>query len=108
MDPGEHNLRRYPRYELETELRVTTEHRETRGRSLNLNQGGVAGVFATGWEVGTRVKIQFSVPVAATVIQAGAIVRNHTDHRYGFEFVDLVPEQRETIGRTCTTLSLLQ
>jgi c-di-GMP-binding flagellar brake protein YcgR len=103
--------RRHQRYELETELRAAilgTEPRELRGRSLNINEGGIAGVFVTGWEVGTSVQLQFSVPVTTTPVRVRSVVRNCTGHRYGFEFADLTPEQRETITRTCTTLGLLQ
>ena len=79
-----------------------------RGRSLNINEGGIAGVFVGGWEVGTSVHLQFSVPITSTPVRVRGVVRNCTGHRYGFEFADLTPEQRETIHRTCKTLGLLQ
>jgi len=110
------NSRRYTRYELETELKAAihgmehprTEHREMRGRSLNINEGGMGGIFVSGWEVGTSVALQFSVPIATNPIKVKGIVRNRTGYRYGFEFTDLTPEERETITRTCRTLDLLQ
>ncbi len=116
MDPHEQperttRTRRHQRYELETELRAAilgVESREMHGRSLNINEGGIAGVFATGWEVGTSVHLQFSVPVTTTPIRVRSVVRNCTGYRYGFEFADLTAEQRETISRTCRTLGLLQ
>jgi c-di-GMP-binding flagellar brake protein YcgR len=103
--------RRYPRYEIETELSATilgVERREMHGRSLNINEGGIAGVFATGWDVGTPVNLQFSVPVATTTVRVRGVVRNRAGYRYGFEFVELTPQQQETISRTCRTLSLLE
>jgi c-di-GMP-binding flagellar brake protein YcgR len=103
--------RRHQRYELETELRAAilgVESREMHGRSLNINEGGIAGVFASGWEVGTSVHLQFAVPVTTTPIRVRSVVRNCTGYRYGFEFADLTAEQRETISRTCRTLGLLQ
>jgi c-di-GMP-binding flagellar brake protein YcgR len=103
--------RRYQRFELETELRAAVlgvDHREMRGRSLNINEGGIAGVFVAGWEVGTSVNLQFSVPIATTPVRVKGIVRNSTGYRYGFEFTDLTAEERETIRRTCRTLDLLQ
>jgi hypothetical protein len=105
------NSRRYQRYELETELRVAipgVEHREMRGRSLNLNQGGIAGIFVAGWDVGTSVALQFSVPIASAPVKVKGVVRNRTGYRYGFEFADLTAEERETITRACRTLDLLQ
>jgi c-di-GMP-binding flagellar brake protein YcgR len=105
------NGRRYPRYELETELRAAifgVEHREMRGRSLNINEGGMGGIFVAGWDVGTSVALQFTVPITSHPIKVKGVVRNRTGYRYGFEFTDLTPEERETIARTCTTLDLLQ
>jgi c-di-GMP-binding flagellar brake protein YcgR len=105
------NGRRYQRYELETDLKVAIlgiEHREMHGRSLNINEGGMAGIFVAGWEVGTSVALQFSVPIATAPLKVRGVVRNSTGYRYGFEFADLTPEERETIKRTCTTLDLLQ
>ncbi len=105
------NGRRFPRYELETELKVAIlgpEHREMRGRSLNINEGGMGGIFVAGWDIGTSVALQFSVPIATTPIKVKGVVRNQTGYRYGFEFTELTPEERETITRTCKTLDLLQ
>jgi c-di-GMP-binding flagellar brake protein YcgR len=103
--------RRYPRYAIETELSASipgVERRVMRGRSLNINEGGIAGVFATGWDVGASVSLQFSVPVATTPVRVRGVVRNRTGYRYGFEFVELTLQQQETISRTCRTLGLLQ
>jgi hypothetical protein len=103
--------RRFQRYELETELRVAilgVDHRETRGRSLNINEGGMAGIFVDGWDVGTTVALHFSVPIATAPVKVKGIVRNRTGYRYGFEFASLTAEERETITRTCRTLEILQ
>ncbi len=116
MDPRQQserptNSRRFERYELETELRAAipgVEHREMRGRSLNINEGGIAGIFVAGWDVGTSVALQFSVPIATTPVRVKGVVRNRTGYRYGFEFSGLSADERETITRTCRTLDLLQ
>lgn len=68
----------------------------------------IAGVFSAGWDVGASVSLQFSVPVATTPVRVRGVVRNRTGYRYGFEFVELTPEQQETISRTCRMLGLLQ
>jgi c-di-GMP-binding flagellar brake protein YcgR len=102
--------RRYPRYEIDTELHVTTpnERAAMRGRSLNISEGGTAGVFATEWKVGASVQLEFSVPVTSRPIRVGGILRSRSGYRYGFEFVGLSQDQREVIGKTCRTLALLQ
>jgi len=106
------NRRRYPRYEIDTPLHMTllgVEQRGTmHGRSLDSNEAGIAGVFVTEWEVGIPVQLEFSVPVTSRPVRVGGILRSRSGYRYGFEFVDLSPDQREIIAKTCRTLALLQ
>jgi c-di-GMP-binding flagellar brake protein YcgR len=106
------NARRFPRYEIDTELDVARlgagDHPVMRGRSLNISEAGMAGVFVTGWATGTVVTLKFPVPVVSTPLNVDAIVRSRSDYRYGFEFVELNPVQREIINKTCRTLALLQ
>src|SRR2546428_9382872 len=106
------NRRRYQRYEIDTELRVAMlglEQRGTlRGRSLNISEAGIAGVFVTVWDVGTPVHLEFSVPVTSSPLRDGGVLRSHSGYRYGFEFADLGPDQREIISKTCRTLALLE
>src|SRR2546427_8529310 len=106
------NRRRYQRYEIDTQLHVAllgSEQRGTlRGWSLNISEAGIAGVFATVWDVGTPVRLEFSVPVTSSLLRVRGVVRSHVGYRYGFEFGDLSPDQREIISKTCRTLALLE
>src|SRR5438552_16217630 len=56
------NRRRYQRYEIDTQLHVVMlglEQRGTlRGRSLNISEAGIAGVFVTVWDVGAPVRLE--------------------------------------------------
>jgi len=109
---GAANARRFPRYEIDAELNVATsgagDQHVIRGRSLNISEAGMGGLFVTGWVTGTAVTLKFPVPVVSSPLSVDAIVRSHSDHRYGFEFVGLNPAQREIISKTCRTLALLQ
>ena len=109
---GSIEARRFPRYEFDTEIHVAAfgeEKQEVmRGRALNISEAGVAGLFVTGWDAGTAVNLKFFVPVASNPLSVEAVVRSRSDHRYGFEFVELNPAQREVIDKTCRTLALLQ
>jgi len=102
------NRRRYQRYEIDTQLHVTLlglEQRGTlRGRSLNISEVGIAGIFVTVWDLGAPVHLEFSVPVTSSPLRVGGVLRSHSGYRYGFEFVDLGPDQREIISKTCRTL----
>ncbi|PYX06390.1 MAG: hypothetical protein DMG88_18510 [Acidobacteria bacterium] len=116
MNGAEHHTspekRRYPRYEIDTELHVTIlglEQPSTmRGRSLNIGEAGIAGVFVTVWGIGVPVHLEFTVPVMSSPVRVRGIVRSQSGYRYGFEFVDLNPAQREVISKTCRTLALLE
>jgi hypothetical protein len=109
---GSIEARRFPRYEIDTEIHVATFGREKqevmRGRALNISEAGVAGLFLTGWDAGTAVNLKFFVPVVSNPLSVDAVVRSRSDHRYGFEFVELNPVQREIIDKTCRALALLQ
>jgi PilZ domain len=104
--------RRYPRYEIDTELRVTIlgleQRTMMRGRSLNISEAGMAGVFVKVGGIGVPVHLEFSLPVMGSSVGVGGIVRSQSGYRYGFEFVDLSPNQREVISKTCRTLALLE
>ena|ERR1700746_1354938 len=109
---GPIDARRFPRYEIDTEVEVATvgarDQRVMRGRSLNISNAGMAGLFVTGWPAGTSVILKFPVPVVSSPLSVDAIVRSRSDYRYGFEFAELNPVQREIISKTCRTLALLQ
>src|SRR4029077_19953020 len=94
---GTINRRRYQRYEIDTQLQVTVlgvEQRETmRGRALNISEAGIAGVFVTAWDVGTPVRLEFSVPITRNPIRVGGLLRSHSGQSYGFEFVDVNSDQ---------------
>ena len=104
--------RRYQRYEIDTQLNVTAlgveQRKIMRGRSLDISEVGMGGVFVAVWDVGTPVHLEFLVPVARNPVRVEGAVRSHSGYRYGFEFVDLSPDEREIIRKTCRTLALLQ
>jgi hypothetical protein len=109
---GPINQRRYQRYEIDTQLHVTAFGLEgrgaMRGRALNISESGIAGVFVAVWDLGTPVHLEFSVPVTRNPVRVEGLLRSHSGQSYGFEFVDLNPDQREIISKTCRTLALMQ
>jgi PilZ domain-containing protein len=109
---GSIEARRFPRYEIDTEIHVAMSGREKqdimRGRALNISEAGVSGLFVSGWDAGTTVNLKFFVPIVSRPLSVDAVVRSRSDHRYGFEFVGLNPVQREIIGKTCRALALLR
>jgi len=85
----------------ETEEQPGPEH----SRALDISESGVGGLFHESWPVGSRVRLEVSLPVDETPLKVGAIVRHHTGVRYGFEFIDVSLEQRTVLQRACRTLA---
>ena len=111
LEPAGPQRRRYDRYDIDTEItaRLVLDGPEVmRGYSLDISINGIAGVFATGWDMGTRVWLEFSLPKCTGRMQVQATVRNRFGYRYGFEFVNLNGRERLLIQRTCRVLALLK
>jgi c-di-GMP-binding flagellar brake protein YcgR len=106
------DARRHPRYELDSALTATLRDgntaRSLRGRTLDISVAGLSALFARDLEVGASVTLDFSVPVATRPLQVVAVARNRRQYRYGFEFVELRPDQRNLIETTCRTLEVLR
>src|ERR1700674_1314363 len=83
--------RRFPRYEIDTEVDVATvgarDQRVMRGRCLNISKAGMAGLFVTGWPAGTAVTLKFPVAGVSSPHSVDAIVSSRSDYHYGIEFV---------------------
>ena len=85
----------------DTEEQPSAEH----SRALDISESGLGGLFHESWPVGSRVRLEVSLPVEQTPLKVGAIVRHHTGVRYGFEFIDVSLEQRALIQRACEALA---
>jgi hypothetical protein len=79
-----------------------------RGYALDSSINGIAGVFTAGWEIGTRVWLEFSLPKCTGTMKIQGLVRNRSGYRYGFEFLNLSGRERLLIQRTCRVLALLK
>jgi hypothetical protein len=87
---------------------VDHQERIGTGREVAAVAGGIAGLFVLGWDIGLSVNLEFPVPVTSEPLQVEAIIRNRSDCRYGFEFVNISGAPRESIRKTCRTLAVLE
>jgi c-di-GMP-binding flagellar brake protein YcgR len=68
-------------------------------RTYELSAGGM-GVYASETlEVGTFLRVEFSVPAAEKALTVRAVVKNRRGFRCGLEFVDLPDAARSEILR---------
>jgi c-di-GMP-binding flagellar brake protein YcgR len=103
--------RRHPRYQVDTPLRAISSTNlktdVTRSRTLDISEGGIAGIFHAGWKLDTPVTLEFTVPPEATLLRVRAVVRSRAGHRYGFEFSELTADQLLTLQNACSFLRRL-
>lgn len=95
-----HKPRQYRRFALDSRIKVLPANRPLPlfGRTLGLSEAGISALLAADLEVGESVRLEFALPGTSRVLAVRALVRNRSGARYGFEFLSLSEEQRESIS----------
>ncbi len=101
--------RRVPRYRTELSLivRVLGENGyvSVHGRCFEIGEGGLGAVITSELPAGEMVSLELAFPQVPDVQLLRAVVRHRMGFLHGFEFVGLLPEQREMIRNFSRTLS---
>jgi hypothetical protein len=101
--------RRYPRFSIDLRLQVRMfqdgEFRSCWGRSTELGQDGIGATLTGDLEVGEIVSLDIPLPLSPYPVKIRAIVRYRQGLRYGFEFLTLSANQRDTVRRVCDMLA---
>jgi hypothetical protein len=103
------STRRVARYR--TELPVTVrvlvaeQYVTVGGRCFEIGEMGLGAVIARELPAGEVVSLELSLPQPHQTEPLRAVVRHRMGFLHGFEFVGLVPEQRERIRAYCRTLT---
>jgi PilZ domain len=108
--PGRPNFtRRFPRFVIDVRLQVKMfqagEFRQCWGRSTEMGQDGIGATLTGSLETGEIVTLEIPLPLSPYPIKVRAIVRYRQGLRYGFEFLTLNDNQRDTIKRVCQYLA---
>ena len=103
------NKRRYPRYLLDIRMSVSV-FREAGlshfwGRSTEFGEDGIGGTLTGDLGPGEVVSMEFQLPLSSYPLKLRAIVRYRQGLHYGFEFLTLNQEQRNSIQRVCEMLA---
>ena len=101
--------RRHARYLLNapiTAILSGTPEIRSRSRTLDVSESGVGGLFHDKWEPGLRLNLEIAVPIGRAPLKLGAVVRHHTGVRYGFEFIDVLPQEHATLRELCRFLAI--
>ena len=101
--------RRFPRFVIDVRLQVKMfqagEFRTCWGRSTEMGQDGIGATLTGSLEPGEIVTLEIPLPLTPYPIKVRAIVRYRQGLRYGFEFLTLNDNQRDTIKRVCDYLA---
>ena len=101
--------RRFPRFVIDVRLQVKMfqagEFRSCWGRSTEMGQDGIGATLTGSLEPGEIVTLEIPLPLTPYPIKVRAIVRYRQGLRYGFEFLTLNDNQRDTIKRVCEYLA---
>src|SRR5438552_2113573 len=96
---GQSERRTRPRYALVTSIRAHAKCPDrvirSQGMIVEISEGGVSAYLRGEFEAGQ----QLDLPTGP--LELSAIVRNCLGHRYGFQFLELLPEQCHKIQASC-------
>jgi hypothetical protein len=104
--------RRTNRYAVEMRVRISTEREGIAGfwfgQANDISEFGMSLFVPTELEVGSVIRIEFTLPYCSQKLLMRGTVRNRTSFRYGIEFVYPTMQEREIVVRTCKMMSALQ
>jgi hypothetical protein len=102
------STRRYARYRTEIPLIVKVlgqdGYMRIHGRCFEIAENGLGAVITSEFPAGEMVSVEFSIPGVEQVQIMRAVVRHRMGFLHGFEFIGLLPEQRELIREFCRKL----
>src|SRR6266496_6690132 len=92
---GQSERRTRPRYALVTSIRAHAKCPDrvirSQGMTVEISEGGVSAYLQGEFEAGQQVELELDLPTGP--LELSAIVRNCLGHRFGFQFLELLPEQ---------------
>ena len=102
--PSVADRRRHDRYRFSAPIAIHPAGRSAiQGMSLEISESGMSALIGHALVVGDTVELE---PVASG--RVSALVRRHNGKIYGFEFLNLSPEQIQRIGEICKPLPKYQ
>jgi len=79
----------------------------TTGRTHDISLGGLGGMLEEGVGMGQRLWLEFVLPNAAGPMRLLSKVRHGNERRFGFQFLNITPEQQDAIRRACQGLPVV-
>ena len=79
----------------------------TKGKMRDISLGGVGGILEEAVGIGQRLWLEFRLPKAAEAMRVLSKVRHGSERRFGFQFLNVTPEQRDAIRQACQGLPVV-
>jgi PilZ domain len=99
----ERRQRRYPRYRAEFPVTLTLLSSEGRqsldAHCKDLSVAGIGVLIAEELNLGEVVALAFVLPGSSEPWELRAVLRHRRGYQYGFEFLSLLEQQGEMLGR---------
>ncbi len=103
------SMRRFPRYALDVRIQVKMFHdgefQNCWGHSTEMGPDGIGATLTGELESGEIVTLEIPLPLSPYPLKIRAIVRYRSGLHYGFEFLTLTQQQRDTLRRVCEMLA---
>jgi hypothetical protein len=78
------------------------------GQANDISEFGLSLFVPTELEIGTAIRIEFTLPYSSQKLLIRGTVRNRNSFRYGVEFAYPTAAERELILRTCKAMTALE
>jgi c-di-GMP-binding flagellar brake protein YcgR len=101
--PIDRRRRRHPRYRADFRLSVNhlqgDHYQKIEGHCRDVSQAGIGILLATELNIGDVASLNVSFPGSASTWELRAVVRYRRGYQYGFEFLSLNAEQKESLAK---------
>jgi len=105
--------RKFPRYTMDIAIKVKVPgaggvSTYCFGRGGDVGQGGLSIHLPHELVVGRSIDLTLTLPYTERAISCRVVVRNREGFKYGVEFKELGPDDRELLLETCRRLGVVQ
>jgi hypothetical protein len=104
-DPA--SARRWNRHKIDIRLKITAQMADGTtdslfGRGNTMSHGGLGAYIPASIPVGSAIGLELTFPYSTNEVKVKAVVRSNEGFRYGLEFLELPPDVKRVIVKSCT------
>lgn len=113
LDAQDAERRKFPRFTIDIAIKVKVPAAGGLttycfGRGGDVGRGGLSIHLPHELIVGKTIDLTMTLPYTERAINCRVVVRNREGFKYGVEFKELLPEDRDLLLETCHRLGIVQ